>query len=682
MAGLSLFLLALLAAPLAASSQDVDESALQNGAVTAPQGIPGAIDPELSFKDLLERTYDPRWMLQAVAEGEKVETFSWAVDEAGHASVSIDGQGAVARIWLSQASGRIRVYADGAEQPSLDWNLDYLLSKRLPAHLNSPLFSQIGSGFVCRIPLPFAKSIRIDFDGAADSDQQGTLAIRRFGNEVTVEPLVVGMLEANLRPLRFAAQQLRDNANPETVGGAPISWSGSFRDHTPLTEEGSDYYYGDFRVPIVGNGVLRWFEIEFYKKLPPQQMAEVLRSITLRMELNTVKSVLVGDIIFEAPLGDFLGTAPGLNAFQTHLIGYNETTGVFYFRMPVPFTGGLKVSLSSDLPEPVTVKTRWGVNKYAKAEDVPPLRLHSGWARGNYKAEPSTPAKPSQPGVPSAALFHIPSEARLLGYTFSSTASSAEPQRFQGPFSFVNSWLTQEPLAFEQVTLHEGPGSFGNRSALRLFGLDAPTSVEGLDFDPGILLASSGETHYSALAWWYAPFGSSSSFPTDAPLEERWPLVQPTPSFHMVVGAYECESLDGALMAAGTQTTIVQAEDPSTLWSRLQYLDWRPTAANQVLNFPFPVENAGRYELYAQFAKGSDYGKVQVLVDGRRIGDVLDFSAAELAPSGEIKVGELRLMKRLDHKIAFITTDGKAIGVDYFRLQPVAKPSAPQTNGK
>jgi hypothetical protein len=675
MAGLSLFLLPLLAAPLAASPQDIDESAPQGPEVTVPQHLPGEIDLDLSFKDLVERTYDPRWMLQKVAEGEKVETFAWAVDETGHASVQIDGQGAVARIWLAQASGRIRIYADGAEQPSLDWDLDQLLAKRLPAHLNSPLFSQVGSGFVCRIPLPFNNSMRIDFDTAAASGQEGTLTVRRFGKDVTLEPLVAGTLEANLRPLRFAAQTLRDNSNPETVGETPLSWAGTFRNHAPPTDEGADYYYGDLRVPIIGNGVLRWFEIEFHEKLPPQQMAQVLRGITLRMELNTVKSTIIGDIIFEAPLGDFLGSAPGLNEFQTHLIGYNEKTGVFYFRMPVPFTGGLKVSLSSDLPEPITVKTRWGVNKYATAEDVPPLRLHSGWARGSFQGKPSTPATPSQPGVPTAALLNIPSEARLLGYSFSSTASSVQPQIFKGPFSFVNSWISKAPLAFEQVTLRQGPGGFGNRSAIRLFGLEAPTSHQQLEFDPGILLSANGETHYSAVAWWYAPFGSTSSFPTDAPLEERWPLVEPTPSFHLVAGAYECESLDGALMASGTTAFVVQAADLSSKWSRLQFLDWRPTAANQVLNFPFPVEEAGRYELYAQFAKGTDYGKVQVLVDGRRLGDPLDFSGTELTPSGEIQVGSLRLMKRLDHKIAFMSLDGKAVGVDYFRLQPLSKTS-------
>ena len=682
MAGLSLFLLVMLAPPLASSPQDVAESAPQDPLSVAPQPTPGAIDLELSFKDLVERTYDPRWMLQSVAEGEQVETIAWAVDDKGHASVAVDGQGAVARIWLSQASGRMRVYADGADQPSLDWDLDSMLGKRLPAHLNSPLFSQVGSGFVCRIPLPFAHSMRIDFDSAAQSGQQGNVAIRRFGKDVTVEPLVAGMLEANLRPLRFAAQLLRDNANPETVGGPPLNWAGSFRNHVPPTQEGADYYYGDLRVPIVGNGVLRWFEIEFHEKLPPQQMAEVLRGITLRMELNVEKSAIIGDIIFEAPLGDFFGTAPGLTPFQTHLIGFNEQTGVFYFRMPVPFTGGLKVSLSSDLPLPTTVKTRWGVNKYARAEDVPPLRLHSGWARGSYKPAPSSPAKPAQKGAPEAAILSIPSEARLLGYTFSSTASSAESQVFEGPFSFVNSWLAKVPIAFEQVTLREGPGSFGNSSALRLFGLDAPTSSQGLDFDPGILLAASGETHYSALAWWYAPIESTSSFPTNAPLQERWPLVQPSPTFHLVAGAFECEALDGVLMAAGTKASVVQAQDPSAPWSRLQYLDWHPTAANQVLNLPFPVENAGRYEVFVQFAKGSDYGKLQVLVDGRRVGDVLDLSGEGVAPSGEILVGSVRLMKRLDHKIAFMTTDGKAIGLDYFRLQPVVKADAAEKNSK
>jgi len=668
MLGLSLFLLAQVVSPQ----------------VAAPQGSTlvgtDGVNHELGFQDLVERTYDPRWMLETVVAGEQVETLTWIVDEKGHASVATTGQGAVARIWMSQGSGRVRIYADGATSPTLDWDLEALFAQQLPKYLDSPLFMRVGEGFVCRIPLPFAQSMRIDFDAAGASTLQGEVSIRRFGADVTVEALTPDLLETNLRSLAFAAQYFRNNVNPETVGETPLSWAGAFRDYERNTEEGADYFYGDLRVVLKGNGVLRWFEIEFTERLPPQEMREVLRNLTLRMELNTEKSVIVGDILFEVPLGDFLGTAPGHNPFLSHLIGFDENTGIFYFRMPVPFTGGLKISLSSDLPNPTVVKTRWGTNKYAKAEDVPPMRLHSGWAFGSHDSAPATLSTPPPLGIPTAAFLNIPGQARLLGYTFSATASSAAPQTFEGPFSFVNSCRGAVPFAFEQVTLWEGPGSFGNISVLRLFGLDAPTAVDGLEFQPGITFADSGTTQYSALAWWYAPANATSSFPTDAPSAARWPLVEPLPDFFLVAGAFECESLAGALMAPGSTTTVVQAADVAVEWSRLQYLDWQPLAAKQVLNFPFPVAEAGRFVVYAQFAKGEKYGKVQVLIDGQRVGGELDFSGTSLLPSGEIAVGEVRLMKRLDHKIAFMTNDGKAIGLDYFRLQPVVKAAVENTN--
>jgi|FLOH01.1.fsa_nt_gi hypothetical protein len=668
MLGLSLLLFALLVPPQA----DVPQEPTLVGS--------NGVDNGLSFKDLVERTYDPRWMLQAVVAGERVETLPWAVDKEGHAAVATTGQGAVARIWLSQSSGRVRIYADGATAPTLDWDLETLFAQPLPEFLDSPLFMRVGEGFVCRIPLPFAQSMRLEFDAAAASSLHGDVAIRYFGADVAVEALTPDLLETNQRSLMFAAQYLRNNVNPETVGERPLSWAGDFRDYERNTEEGADHFYGDLRVVLKGNGVLRWFEIEFTEKLPPQQMREVLRNLTLRMELNTEKSVIVGDILFEVPLGDFLGTAPGHNPFLSHLIGFNENTGVFYFRMPVPFTGGLKISLSSDLPNPTVVKTRWGMNKYAKAEDVPPLRLHSGWAYGRHDSVPATPSKPSPLGIPSAAFLSVPGPARLLGYTFSATASSAAPQTFEGPFSFVNASHSAVPFAFEQVTLREGPGSFGSTSVLRLFGLDAPTAIDGLEFQPGISLAASGTTQYSALAWWYAPAAATSSFPTDAPSAARWPLATPSPDFYLVAGAFECESLAGALMAPGTATTVVASQDVAVEWSRLQYLDWQPLAAKQVLNFPFPVAEAGRFVVCVQFAKGEKYGKVQVLIDGQRVGSELDFSGTSLEPSGEIAVGEVRLMKRLDHKIAFMSNDGKAIGLDYFRLQPVVKTATENPN--
>lgn len=652
MPGLSLFLLAAFALPQSEAPQAAPDAVAAHAAA-AP----------LTFKSLVERVHDPRWMLEEVKQGEALETIDWQIDDHGHASVMVDGTGAITRIWMSQSVGTVSVFVDGSDHAAISWDLEELFAKRLPGHLSEPLFMKLGSGFVCKIPLPFANSIRIDFDGPPPSGLSGEISVRRFGNGVELESLTAETLSANLRPLRFAAQIFRDNANPETLGEAPISWKGGFRYHEPRTEEGADYYYGDFRVPIVGNGVLRWFEIEFHKKRSPAEMRELLRHLTLRMELNTQKSVIIGDVIFELPLGDFYGTSPGLNPYQSHLVGYNEATGVFYFRMPVPFTGGLKISLSSDVAEVITLKTRWGVNKYALAEDVPPLRLHAGWVRSNAA------------GAPSAAQLEIPGQSRVVGYSFSSSAPTSANQKFSGAFQFLNAWQDSTSMAFEQQTLREGPGSFGHRSAIRLFGLDAPTAHDGLTFDPGIELADGMATDYTAFAWWYAPLGSTTSFAVDAPLEMRWPLTEPTATFYSVAGAFECETLDGVLMGQDTSAEVFQSMDAKAKWSRLQFLDWQPTAADQFINFPFPIAESSRYELFAQFANGDKYGKVQVLVDGRVVGEEIDLSAPQFGPSGEIKIGDLRLMKRLDHKVAFKSLDGKAIGLDYFRLKAVTKSS-------
>ncbi|MCP4860396.1 MAG: DUF2961 domain-containing protein [Planctomycetes bacterium] len=652
MPGLSLFLLAAFVLPQGETPQSAPDAVVADAAAG-----------HLTFKTLVERVYDSRWMLQEVKQGEALETIDWSLDPQGQASIDIDGTGAVTRIWMSHAVGTVRVYVDGSDQAAIDWDLETMFSKRLPGYLSAPLFMQLGSGFVCKIPLPFNDSMRIVLEGPAMDGIRGDVAVRRFGKGVELESLTSETLSANLRPLRFAAQLFRDNTNPETLGEAPISWKGGFRFHEPMTGEDEDYYYGDFRVPILGDGVLRWFEIEFHKKLPPDEMREMLRHLTLRMELNTVKSSVVGDILFELPLGDFFGTTPGLNPFQSHLVGFNEATGVFYFRMPVPFTGGLKISLSSDIREVTIIKTRWGVNKYASPEDVPPLRLHSGWVRSSAN------------GVPKDAQLDIASQARLIGYSFSSAAPTAAEQKFTGAFQFLNAWKDATPMAFEQLTLREGPGSFGHRSAFRLFGLDAPTSSDRLTFNPGVELAGGLATDYTAFAWWYAPVDSTTSFAVDAPFETRWPLPMPAANFYSVTGAFECENLDGALMGADTSTEVFQSPDANAKWSRLQFLDWQPNSAEQFINFPFPINDSGRFEVYVQFAQGEKYGKVQVLVDGRRVGEEMDMSSLEFAPSGEVKVGEVRLMKRLDHKIAFKSVDGKAIGLDYFRFQAVAKPS-------
>lgn len=87
--------------------------------------------------------------------------------------------------------------------------------------------------------------------------------------------------------------------------------------------------------------------------------------------------------------------------------------------------------------------------------------------------------------------------------------------------------------------------------------------------------------------------------------------------------------------------------------------------------FPFALGVSGKYRLLAQFAKGEQYGSFEVLLDGKKVGETIDCAADALTPTGELDLGEHRMMARNDHTVSLRSLDGKHIGIDYFRFEKV-----------
>ena len=606
----------------------------------------------LDFPGMVRRCFDPRWMYLPVLEGESCESIALEVEQ-GSLQFTADGMGAVTRLWLDAPSGTLKAFVDGADEACFTWDLDKELASE-DRILGAPLFMELGDGFLSRIPIGFREGLRLQYEGPAT---QASVTVRRFGEGQEVESMQSDTIRKHRRSIRYANQVLVTDSHPEILLGRPKMVAAELS-YSPKSEEKEDYYAGDMRVLHKGHGVLRWFDLQFVNVESREEMREILRSLVVRVEENTSSTPEIGDILFELPLGDFFGSSPGVNPYRSHLMGFSEETATFYFRVPMPFHNGLKVSLASDLERTLLLKSNWGLDPYAKAEHVPPLRLHGGWVRRVVQ------------GPLEGAALELDGPARLLGYSLSTTSSNTQPLDFgRGPFAWADGVRESTPGALEQPTLVEGPGAFGHNSLLRLFGLDSPTQADGWAFDPQVQVPGDQPTDFTAFAWWYSEPGVQSNFDTLAPSEKRLPIGDPIPSFHVVRDASEFELNREVLSAKGSRMTVATSDDADAKWSRLQYVRWTPSEPMQMINFGFPVLESGTYELRLQLAKGADFGSAQVLVDGKRQGEALEMHADGAAtPSGEISLGEVRLMKRDNHKLAVMSLDGKPVGLDYFRL--------------
>src|ERR1035438_3281624 len=89
----------------------------------------------------------------------------WYIREEGDEAVmaEINGPGVIWRIWSANPQGRLRIYLDGAEKPSFEWDFNDLFSGKIEP-FRRPLAWQRGNGRAASdsyLPIPFAKSCKV-----------------------------------------------------------------------------------------------------------------------------------------------------------------------------------------------------------------------------------------------------------------------------------------------------------------------------------------------------------------------------------------------------------------------------------------------------------------------------------------------------------------------------------------
>lgn len=82
--------------------------------------------------------------------------------------MDLDGPGVVYRIWSANPMGKIRIYLDGAQAPSYEWNFPDLFDGKLPPFIKPLVYrrDRKQSASDCYLPIPFAKHIKICADKA------------------------------------------------------------------------------------------------------------------------------------------------------------------------------------------------------------------------------------------------------------------------------------------------------------------------------------------------------------------------------------------------------------------------------------------------------------------------------------------------------------------------------------
>jgi hypothetical protein len=396
-----------------------------------------------------------------------------------------------------------------------------------------------------------------------------------------------------------------------------------------------------------------------------------LRSCLLEMTFD-------GEATVSAPLGDFFGTAPGLNPFLSLPLGTSKE-GLLSSRWVMPFQKTAEVRVRNLGQAPVSFAASLVAQPYTWTDRS--LLFHAKW-RGEFDV-PSDPKfdwnylTASGQGVFAGVAFTIDNPVRdwwgegdekiyVDGETFPSHFGTGTEDYYGYAWCFPALFTH----AYHNQTRCDGPGNYGRTAVNRWHILDRIPFTRDFRFDMELWHWKSCKNNLGVTSYWYARPGATDAF---KPIAAADLVVRPMPEYQVpkVKGAIE-----GEKMTILKQTGTPGPQDWETT-SGGQHLWWHGgQQPGDVLELGFQVEKAGRYKITAQFLKAVDYGIAQLAINDTKAGEPMDFYNDGVIISGPVELGAFEL-KAGQNTVSFtiVGANPKAVkaymtGLDYLLLTP------------
>ena len=577
----------------------------------------------------------------------------------------MDGPGCIWRIWSATAGkGHVKIYLDGAAEPAVDLSFDDYFSRKCEPFTHPALvYKTAANGFDNYVPIPYRKSCRIVGDKGWGNYYHFTYSTFPAGT-------VVPTFSRTLAPEDAAALKAADAALSAGLGSDPAGGRAvqETLDAAVTAAPGQTVTVAR----LAGARAITGLRV----KPDPAGLADpetALRAVALSIRWDGEKDPSVW-----TPLGDFFGTAPGINTYKSLPLGMAEDG--FYSYWYMPFASEAVVELKND--GAAAVKLDVAVTHAPLKQPADALgRFHAKWHRDAFlPAEPEraidwTMLKTTGRGRFCGVMLHVwnpcgdwwgegDEKFFVDGEKFPSTFGTGSVDYFG------YAWSSGKPFfqALHNQTRNNGD-NVGHLSVNRWHVADNVPFQAGFEAAIEKYFPNKRPTQYSAVAYWYQAPGGEDPYPPLPPAERLGYCVQP----HRVEG-----SLEGEFLRVAKKTGNVRRQGMSDFkgqWGFDQQLFWTEAKAGDRLVLAVPMKEAGKVEIRARFTKAPDYGIVQALWDDEKIGDPFDAYGPEVVPADEVSLG-VRDVPAGPHRFGLEITGsngksrGTCVGLDYIRLAP------------
>lgn len=567
-----------------------------------------------------------------------------------------EGPGAIVRFWSANPwdGDLVRIYLDGAETPAIEAPLADLLGGKTPL-APAPIGGVRGKGWNSYLPIPYAKHCKVT---TTAPDYYYLINYRTYAGGTSVETYSKEVAARHAADLARAAEAL---AKPDQARAAADADERTLVLATGVTE----------RITLEGPGAIRLIEARVEAGDP----ARVLRGVVLRIAFDGQPASVV------APLGDFFGTAPGVNPFRG-LPGGARPDGTLYSHWVMPYAGGAEITFTNETGPNTMISLRMAAAPRAWTEDS--LHFHAKW-----HGERQIPTRPMRDwnylsaegkGRFAGVMLHIANpvpdwwgegdeKIYVDGETFPSHFGTGTEDYFG--YAWCDTAIFSH--AFHNQPRCDGPANFGHTSVNRFHLVDDIPFNESIKFDMELWHWADTKVDQSVVAYWYAAPGATDRVPPIDRALLSVPALPDAPEARRVPGAIEGEFME-VIEATGGAT----ARQYSGVWdwSGNEQLWWMDAAPGDTLTLAFTAPGAGRRSVVANLTRAPDYGIAVLRLNGLPLAGPIDFYHGHVE-AAEITLGEAEILEgenRLTIEITGTNPEAHArhmFGLDYLILRPV-----------
>jgi len=654
--------------------------------------LPAFAEPKtLTYPDLVNRMIDLRGLALLPPPGETCKQWSsfdrssvydaatnayvnWDANRDGGHTIrkegdgwvmaEMEGPGCIYRIWSALSKqGRVKIYLDGAEKPAVDLPFkEYFTGKTAPFDFPSLSYhnaDQGSRGENLYFPISYQRSCKI----VAEKDWGAFYHFNyvTFSAGTTVATFSTELAAQHRSKLEAVDRFLRtklgtDPAGPgidqELLGTADCVVAGS-----------------STAVRIEGARAITALKAKLaFKNREDEEAA--LRKLLLRITFDNASEPAVW-----CPLGDFFGTAPGINNYTSLVTGMTQEAAYAYWYMPFA---------ESAVVEIVNEDTRQHNVQLVIVHE--PLgrpfegmgHFHCKWHRDVFPLPPDrwpdwTMLRTRGRGRFCGVMLHVwnprggwwgegDEKFFVDGEKMPSTFGTGSEDYFG--YAWCHPGLFQHPFHCQTMTQNNR----GHQSVLRWHVGDAIPFQIGFEACIEKYYRNSRGTLYTCVPCWYlAPSGEDQIGAT--PVDQRYGYcipLSPGGGGYDVIGKFQGTVQDQHMGGWGAGR-----------WNSDDQLWWTGAKPGDTLSIQLPVKETGKYRVTAKLTKAIDYGIVQLTIDGTKAGDPIDLFSDGVIPSGPVPIG-IHTLEKGNHVLTVTilganqkAAKGYMFGLDQIVFEPV-----------